>query len=269
MNEFQSDGIYREQTADLYDVISTGLEGDVAFYLEEAKRAGSTVLELGCGTGRILIPIAAAGVEVIGLDASERMLSIAQQKVAALERETQNRIRLVEQDMRSFDFGCRFSLIMIPYRAFLHLLTVEDQKETLACIRAHLIEGGRLVFNVFDPRMETIAAHSGPFGTAIKKLMEFTDPRTGRRTVAWESRKYDCVRQVPVEDRILEVLDESGQVISRNYATLTLRYNTRFEMQHLLNLCGFEVEALFGDFARGPFRYGGEQVWIARPTCSK
>jgi hypothetical protein len=166
--------------------------------------------------------------------------------------------------MRSFDLGCRFNLILIPYRAFLHLLTVEDQKQALSCIHAHLIEGGKLVFNVFDPRLDILAAHAGPFGSAIKKLMEFTHPQNGHRMIVWDSRRYDCEEQVLVEDRILEEIDETGRVLSRNYATLTLRYNTRYEMQHLLNLCGFEVEALYGDFARGPFRYGGEQVWIAR-----
>jgi hypothetical protein len=131
-------------------------------------------------------------------------------------------------------------------------------------VHAHLVDGGRLVFNVFDPRLEIIAAHSGQFGSAIKKLMQFTDPQSGHRMIIWDSRQYDCERQVLVEDRILEELDDTGRVISRTYASLTLRYNTRYEMQHLLNLCGFEVEALYGDFVRGPFRYGGEQVWIAR-----
>ncbi len=266
MNEFQSDGIYRDQTAELYDTFSTGLVGDVEFYVEEAKRAGSPVLELGCGTGRILIPIAEAGVEIVGLDAAASMLSIASNKVSRLPEEIQTRIQLVVGDMRAFDLGRKFSLILIPYRAFLHLLTVEDQKQALGVIRDHLMEGGQLVFNVFDPRLETLAAHSGPFGSAVKKLMEFTDPSTHHRTIIWDSRQYDCERQVLVEDRIIEKIDEGGTVISRNYATLTLRYNSRFEMQHLLNLCGFEIEALYGDFHRGAFRYGGEQVWIARPS---
>jgi len=264
MQENEPDNIYREQTAELYDAISTGLQGDVPFYVEEAVRAGGPVLELGAGTGRILIPIAEAGIEIVGLDAAASMLNIARRKVAALSEEARRLVTLVEGDMRAFDLKRRFSLILIPYRAFLHLLTVDDQKRALACIHAHLIEGGRLVFNVFDPRLEIIAAHSGPLGSAIKKLMEFTHPHNGHRVVIWDSRRYDCEQQVLVEDRILEELDDSGRVISRNYATLTLRYNSRYEMQHLLNLCGFEVEALFGDFERGPFRYGGEQIWIAR-----
>jgi hypothetical protein len=192
------------------------------------------------------------------------MLAIARQKVAVLPEETRNRIQLVESDMRRFDLGRQFSLIFIPFRAFLHLLTVEDQKQALACIHAHLKDGGRLVFNIFDPRLEIITAHSGPFGSALKKLQEVVHPHTGNRVLLWDSRQYDCERQVLTEDRLLEEVDASGQVVSRRYATLTLRFVYRYEMQHLLELCGFEIEALYGDFSRGPFRYGGEQVWIAR-----
>jgi ubiquinone/menaquinone biosynthesis C-methylase UbiE len=264
MQADRSDDIYRQQTAELYDTISTGLDGDVAFYVEEAQKAGSPVLELGCGTGRILIPIAEAGVEIVGLDAAPSMLAIAERKVAALPEEARKRIRLVEGDMRRFDLGKRFPLVLIPFRAFLHMMTVEDQKQALARIHAHLNEGGRLVLNMFDPRLEAIAAHSGPFGTAIKKLKEFTHPQTGNRVILWDSRQYDCERQILTEDRILEELDDSGTVVSRRYATLTLRFVYRYEMQHLLELCSFEVESLYGDFRRGPFYYGGEQVWIAR-----
>jgi hypothetical protein len=191
------------------------------------------------------------------------MLAITRNKVTTLSEPTQGRIELVTGDMRQFDLGRRFSLILIPYRAFLHLLTVEDQRAALACIHAHLAEGGRLVFNIFDPSLEVIAAHSGPFGSALKKLQETVHPVTGNRVVLWDSRRYDCVRQVLTEDRIHEEIDPSGSVVARHYANLTLRFVYRYEMQHLLELCGFAVEALYGDFQRGPFRYGAEQVWIA------
>ena len=61
-----------------------------------------------------------------------------------------------------------------------------------------------------------------------------------------------------------EALAAEGRVISKAYAPLTLRYVYRYEMQYLLELCGYEIEALYGDFRRGPFRYGGEQIWVAR-----
>jgi SAM-dependent methyltransferase len=255
---------YEQAYAALYEYRATGLEGDVQFYVEEAQRAGSPVLELGCGTGRILIPVAQAGLAITGLDLSVPMLDIARRKVAALDSAPRSRIELVEGDMRRFSLGRRFQLAMIPYRAFLHLLTPEDERQALECIREHLADDGRLIFNIFDPRLETIAAHSGPFGSALKKVSEFVHPETGRRFVVWDTRQYDTERQVISQYFIHEELDDEGRVVSKTYAPLTLRYVFRYEMQYLLELCGYTIEALYGDFRHGPFHYGGEQIWVAR-----
>lgn len=254
---------YDRQDALFYDHYSTGVPGDVEFYVAEARKAGSPVLEIACGTGRILLPIAEAGVEVVGLDRAPSMLAVARGKIAKLPSEARRRVQLVEGDMRNFDLGRRFSLVMIPYRAFLHLLTVEDQKRALRCIHDHLVEGGRLVLNNFDPRLETIVAHRSSLGSALKLDSEFSHPETGRRVLVWDTREYDVGEQIIRQYFVFEELDEDGHVVSKRFNPLVLRYLFRFEMQHLLELSGFQVDALYGDFDRGPFRSGGEQVWVA------
>jgi hypothetical protein len=153
---------------------------------------------------------------------------------------------------------------MIPFRAFLHLLTPEDQRQALHCIREHLADDGRLVLNIFDPRLDIITAHFGPLGSALKKQSEFVHPDTGHRVVVWDTLQYDPGRQILESYFIFEELDDDGRVISKTYTPLTLRYVYRYEMQYLLELCGYRVEALYGDFQRGPFRHGGEQIWVAR-----
>ncbi len=255
---------YDRADAAYYDYHSTGLAGDVAFYVAEALRAGSPVLELGCGTARNTLPIAEAGVEIVGLDRAPAMLAIARRKVASANSDVQRRITLVEGDMRDFALAQRFKLVLIPYRAFLHLLTPDDQRQALHNIRAHVADDGRLVFNIFDPRLETITAHGGSLGGALKRVTEFVHPESGRRVVVWDTREYDHERQVLDQYFIYEELDEAGRVLVKTYAPLTLRWVYRYEMQYLLELCGFSVEALYGDFARGPFRAGDEQIWIAR-----
>jgi ubiquinone/menaquinone biosynthesis C-methylase UbiE len=255
---------YDRLDAALYDYYSGGLEGDVEFYVEEAQKAGSPVLELGCGTGRIVIPVAEAGIDIVGLDLAPAMLQIARDKVAALPPETQRRIELVEGDMRDFSLGRRFRLITIPYRAFLHLMTPEDERRALTCIREHLADDGLLVLNNFDPRLDIIAAHFGSLGSALKTVSEFIHPQSGHRVVVWDTRQYDPGQQTIEQYFVFEELDEEGRVLSKTYVPLTLRYLYRYEMQYLLELCGYQVEALYGDFARGPFRYGREQIWVAR-----
>ena len=259
--------LYEAQAA-FPDYASLGLEGDVAFYLDEARRAGSPVLELGCGTGRVLIPLAEAGLTVTGLDRAPAMLALARQRVSQLDAATQRRIELVKGDMRHFSLDRRFKLIMIPCRTFQHLLTVEDQRRTLACIREHLTDDGRLAFDVFDPHLERIAARLGQ-GPTLQRLGEYRHPHTGRRVIIWQSSCYDLERQTVDERRIFEELDDEGRVLGRQHATLTLRFIYRFEMEHLLELSGYEIEALYGDLKRGPFCPGREQVWVARKKLAR
>ena len=249
----------------LYDYFATGIEGDVQFYVEEAKKAGSPVLEIGCGTGRILLPIVKAGVSVFGIDRAPAMLTVLREKVAKLDVELQRRVTLIEGDMRHFSLENRFSLITIPYRGINHLLTSEDQRLALTNIRDHLADNGRLIFNTFDPSLQDIASSLQTLGGALVRDSEFTNPETGRKFVVWESHNYDVESQIIDQYYILEELDDASNVVSKIYCPLIRRYIYRSEMQYLLELCGFRVDTLYGDFKRGPHKYGHEQVWVARP----
>ena len=262
MNE--QDSLYSDRFARYYDQYSTGLNGDVKFYVEEAARAGSPVMELACGTGRVLIPIAQFGVEIVGVDRSEDMLAAAREKLARLDDETGKRVELVHGDMRSFYVDRKFRLIMIPYRSFCHLLTAADQRTVLERVHMHLEGDGLLILNLFDPRLDLLIADQSYPETPLRKHLEFDDAESGNRVVVWATRTYDLQRQVLTEDRIFEELDGSGKMVARSYSDLVLRYTFRFEMEHLLELTGFQIEDLYGDFQRRPFRYGGEQVWVAR-----
>ncbi len=249
--------------AQYYDLRSPGLAGDVQFYLEEAQKAGSPVLELGCGTGRMLIPLAEAGVRMVGLDLNPDMLAQAYRKIEKLPQDVRDRIEIIEGDMRTFSLDRKFDMIMIPYRAFLHLMTPEDQKAALLRIHEHLSDGGRLVFNIFDPRMEIIATHSGALGQAVKMLSKFQIPDTDHTMIVWDTRQYHPQEQTIEQYFIIEELDGGGVMVNRHCELLTLRYAFRWEMHYLLELCGFKIDALYGDFQRGLFRYGNEQIWVA------
>lgn len=120
--------------------------------------------------------------------------------------------------------------------------------------------------NVFDPDLEVIAAQLGPLGSSLKRDAELLHPGTGRRVVVWYSFQYGPEHQLAKGYFLFEELDAGGQVVRKTHSPLPLRYVYRYEMMYLLELCGYRVEALYGDFRRGPFRYGGEQIWVARRT---
>jgi SAM-dependent methyltransferase len=256
---------YDRMDAGLYDSYQSGITGDVAFYVTEATRAGGSVLELGCGTGRITIPIAESGIAVVGLDRAPAMLAVARQKIERLGPDLQRRIQLVGADMRAFALARRFALVVIPYRAFLHMLTVEDQRRCLACVRAHLVDGGRLILNFFDPDLSLIVSRLGRAPGSVL-LRAFEHPHSGHRVMVWERLTYDPVHQLVEGGFTFEEHDERGTVASTIEMPLTLRWIYRWEMHHLLELEGFTVDALYGDFRRAPYRHAAEQIWLAHKS---
>ena len=147
--------------ADVYDSVYSYLSADIPFYVNAACEAGSTVLELGCGTGRITIPIAESGINIIGLDSSNPMLEIARRKSQSLNS-TCGDIKFVHADMRDFTLSTRekYNLVIIPFRGFLCLLTVEDQIKTLSNIKRHLAPNGKLIFDIFVPDLNMLVQES-------------------------------------------------------------------------------------------------------------
>lgn len=117
---------------------------DGAFYERVAREVGGPVLELACGTGRIALPLAQAGLQITGVDRAEAMLTIARCKLAALPASVQERLNLVNQDMSALDLGWRFGFVFVPARSFQALLTIGLQRKSLEAVRRHLEPTGRL-----------------------------------------------------------------------------------------------------------------------------
>ncbi len=240
---------------EFYDAFPIYVERkDVDFYLRHAKAAGGPVLELGCGSGRILVPTRRAGIDITGLDGSADMLAACRAK---LEGENLDASLLVG-DMRDFDIGRKFALVTIPFRPFQHLLDVEDQMACLKCIREHLRPGGRLIFDVFNPRMDLIATQ----GPEIVPEATFDLP-DGRRIERSHRRlAHDRARQVMTIEIIHQVV--GGEQTS---LTIEMHYFFRFELEHLLARCGFRVERLFGGLDESPFGQDSqEMIFVAVPA---
>jgi SAM-dependent methyltransferase len=248
--------------ADVYDVQFGAAEEDLGFYMAEAQAARPPVLELACGTGRVTLPIAMAGVPIMGLDTSSGMLARAREKAARLPHVP---VRWEQADMRDFSLEECFGLVIIPARSFQHLLTPEDQVRALSNILDHLLPGGRLILNLFVPHLQMIAEHSTTTREMLKFDHEYTDPDTGQKVPVWESRRYDPHTQRIDQQYRYEHLDAEGSVIATRYRRFSLCYIWPREMEHLLVRCGYVIEALYGWFDRSPFGAGSkEQIWVAR-----
>lgn len=240
-----------------YNDWSREMEGDVDFYTRRALEAGGPVVELGVGAGRIAIPIACAGVEVIGVDVSEAMM--AEGKRRAAEAGVADRIGWVHGDMRTFVADPPVRLVTIPFRSFLHLTSTEDQLQALGSIRRSLVPGGRLALNTFVPDPAFVAGHDG----RRTLLDEFVD-EDGRRCEIWSLPTYETTTQRIHMKAVCEVYD-GERLAEVADADIELRMVYRYEMEHLLLRSGFEIEALYGGFDERPLtEERREMIWVAR-----
>jgi SAM-dependent methyltransferase len=223
---------------------------DQEFYLDAARAAAGKILEVGCGTGRVLVPTARLGREVVGLDRSHRMLARCREKVAQEPDDVRRRVRLHEGDMRDFDLGEQFALATIPFRPFQHLITTEDQIGCLRSIHRHLAPGGLLVFDVFNPDLGLIA--EGPWAAEREDTPEtgLPDGRRFRRT-ARVAATHRAEQWNEIE--IAYYVTHPGGRAERLVQAFPMRWFLRYEVEHLLARCGFALGDLYGDFGRRPF----------------
>jgi SAM-dependent methyltransferase len=257
------DGYEVEGISELYDSVTLYRNRpDVDFYVEEARTYDGKILELGCGTGRVLIPVARLGKEITGVDSSPRMLAQCQLRLDEEPPEVRDKVSLVQADMRDMDLGERFSLAMIPFRPFQHLVAVSDQIAALQTIHRHLEPGGRLIFDVFNPHMKYLLEDR----TAEREdtaEVELPDKRSFRRTARIAA--VHIVDQYSEAELIYYVRDAAGNT-QRLVHGFLMRWYWLYEIEHLLARCNFRVRAVFGDFNRAPLTDESPEMIIIAET---
>lgn len=247
-------------SARYYDAIyADEWQRDGAFYLELAAGLPGPVLELGCGTGRILLPLARAGHKVAGLDSSRAMLSQLRAKLAAEPREVRERVELFEGDMAELSLPGRFGLITTPFRAFMHVLEPEAQRRCLRAIADRLAPEGRFVYNAFLPNLDYIVL-AKQVGRAWQMDHECVDQATGRVLRRYYQLQPDPFRQVHELWFRYEEYDRFGKFLGAEVERMELRWQYRLEAEYLLELCGLQVEAAYGDYDKSPLQSGAREL---------
>ncbi len=242
--------------ARLYDRLFPGGEQAVDFYRAEAGRQGGCVLELGCGTGHKLIPIASDGHPCMGLELSPDMLADAQRK--ADERGVE--VEWVQCDMREFDLGRTFDLVFIAANSLLHLHEAEDLVGCFQSVRRHLAPGARFIFDVFNPSVRMLAQADGV--RRRRDELSFVDPHRGVVHVD-VAETYDAAAQVTRGRWYFSTDSEADFVV----APLEIRSIFPQELPLLLSLGGLGVVERFGDWSRGPLTADAAlQLYVCEPA---
>jgi len=240
-----------------YDAMNRDIIADIPFYLEEAKRAMGPVLELACGTGRITIPIAQSGVEIVGLDISPSMLAQARAKT----RQAEVAITFLEGDCGSFALGRKFALIFMGFNSMQHLHEYASLASLFSNVREHLATGGRFVFDVFNPKLSLLARQP----EERKHERDYQDP-DGKSTIVFEhSVLYDDASQVAHIQCYFTRRSANGEERDFRQEELNMRCFFPQELDLLVRSQGFEILEKFGNFERKPFASGEpKQIVICR-----
>ncbi len=249
--------------SELYDPVYTNAaRPDVDFYIGYSRAADGATLELGCGTGRILIPTAAAGCEIVGLDISEHMLATCRKKLQLQPENLCKRVRLVQGNMASFNLDGTFDLVTMPFRSFQHLLSVDEQLSCLRCVNQHLAPGGKLVLDVFQ--VKPSGMHDARWTQESKDFDDVELPGGRRLSRTHRIAAFHRAEQYNDVEIIYYVTHPDGQT-ERLVQFFPFRYFFRYEIEHLLARCGFQVVRLFGDFDESPLSDDSpDMIFVAR-----
>jgi SAM-dependent methyltransferase len=249
---------YWDESAGYYDSFYADRHDDVRFWSALAERTAGPVLEIGCGTGRVALEIARAGKDVFGVDQSDAMLNVFRRKLSA-EPDVERRVSLTKGDMRTFQLGRTFPLVLIPFRPLQHMLTLEDQIAAFENARRHLEPDGLLGFDVFFP---IPAVLDQPIGVE-RPEREWTD--ANRHTVKrfYVRERWDKLNQVMHGSFIFRTY-AGDQQIGEERSSLEMSYYTYPELRLILKLTGFEIVEQYGSFARDPITVEREIIIVAR-----
>jgi SAM-dependent methyltransferase len=249
---------YRDVSAKHYDSAYEQVKElqDIPFYVELAKQLGGPVLELGCGTGRVLLPIARQGIEIHGVDLSAAMLEVLQNKVAAETPQVREHVSLSPGDIRTFRSDRKYRLVTLPFRPMQHMFTLEDQIAALKTAAFHLEPQGRLAFDVFFPKFDLIVRIG-------EERLEMEWPSSSepgtivRRFVRTES--LDKVNQLFTLTFIFRTYRD-GNLIGEETEPLAMSYYTYPHLRALFLLAGLEVAEEYGSFAKTPLGNDSQEM---------
>lgn len=244
-----------ERFAAFYDPEFGAFNADIPLYTNFAHRTGSPVLEVGCGTGRVVVPLAQAGFRVVGMDVAAQMLRRAREKVIAAG--VARSVHLVQADVREAPLAGAFGLIILAANTFLHHASPEEQLAVLKALHRQLRPGGLVVIDVFNPDLRMLLEADG----RVELVASWEEPETQALVLKFQRVVVSPTAQLLDITYIYDRCFPDGRV-HRVVAPLRLRYLWPHEATMLVAAAGLTLEALYGSYDLDPVSDDAERLII-------
>jgi len=244
-----------------YDAENEYMTDDLPLYSAWAEQAGSPILDIGCGTGRVMLPLADEGYEVRGVDTAREMLERGRRKLKQ-RVDLADRVKFYEGNALEYAYPEQYGLILIPYNGLMHFRTSADQQALLRHLHGALKNDGLLMIDLPNAGETFASLDDG----AVTLERSFVEPESGNLVMQQSVSELDRAEQL---QKITWIYDEIGpdRVLRRTVALLTLRYVFPTELELLLQLTGFNLVERYGNYDESPFENGCERlIVVARKT---
>lgn len=243
-----------DKWAEIYDQVYSDVFEDIYFYKNLASQTNNKILEIGCGTGRITIPIAQDNNSIIGIDISESMIEVLKNKI----KHSSLDISCLKMNMKNITMQEKFSLVMIPFNGFQSMLNIEDQYECLSSIRDHMESDSNLVLDMFPPSLNMFDQNHQTW-YQVKEIIS-TNP--SKSIMVKHSSKYMLESQLIHTKLMIEEIINC-EIVKTVYKDFSLRYTNRYESEYLFKHAGFKIENLYGNFNLDKFNEDSDKmIWI-------
>ena len=238
--------------AEFYDIIHVD-NSDLPFYLECAKKYGDPILEIGSGTGRLLIPLAKERVRIVGVEPSSEMARICRDKAL---KDGLSDVNILEANARDFHTDTRFKFAFIACNTFQHFLSTEDQKSSLLNIKKHLATRGKLIVDMVIPDVNEMVSSNGK-----QEIIEKKKPVNGNKIVDKFTPKYDFVNQIEDDEIILEEY-HGDSIVKQSIANVKMTYIFPRELLLLLTSCGYRINNVWKNYKGAPLDMQANMIVI-------
>ena len=251
-----------------YDqAFGVGSEHEITWYLDRVQRQDGPVLDVACGTGRLALLIAEMGRSITAIDQSKGMLEIFRKKLREKPAPVQHLIRIEQHPMTDFKLDEQFAIVLCC-DAFFHNLRVADEIACLNCIYDHLLDGGKLLFNIPNPSCAFIDHAEQSQGKIFRERGRFS-LEDGSTLVIEHAQAGNRLEQTITTTNKVSRYDQEGSVIESGKSNWHTRYLYHYEAIHLLYRCGFEVESIVGNYQGAPVGQGGQLIIEAVKRAKK